>query len=229
MSQDFVASLLANQAFKRDLPELAQLSDSTLEAVLALLLEEGDFRHPAIDARFARISASHGVAQRTVAGVWSLGSILVDSTENAEGELRKLVDGIREIALETESDTTALATFLTNVVASRAVITERRERRSLVAEGGRTVGAVSIVTDLRVRSKSAKDGAILAGDYSPRPIELIPLVIVKLSFASPDDGDDCVFQLLPGELDDVVSALQAAKKDVDAASRMVTIRSETEQ
>jgi hypothetical protein len=217
-------SLFQNTRFLADLRRAAALSEAQLRRVRDVLLSR-EKRPDKLysDEETAALGKDIGIDTDTARRVLALSVVFAGSLQAGSTSSDELKAAVKT-ALKDQRDLTALYDHLQHLGELGQKIEGYFERRAVVLDGGRTVNEISVVCDLRLRTRDV-DGSVLdVASYRPEIQELVPLAIVRISFESADHGEDCVFQLTPSELEQFSRQLLMAKKEVDAAVDRISLR-----
>jgi len=214
------------QAFVADLLSVADLPGSAWEAVREVLAKaDSPLATEQFTAKDIRaVATAANLDPQTAFQALRVAATLANYLGTGPAAPEALSERIRAELAERASSSELLKQIPSLSRISDAV-RDRQARSALIAEGGRTVGEISVVADLRLRfandlPKSAEE----LETYTPEIKELLPVALLRISFSSLDDGEDCTFQLSLPELEALIIQLTTARKQLEASLATVSAR-----
>jgi hypothetical protein len=218
--------LFQSRSFLSDLPRMAKLPPAALVGIREVFQKSSkssDEPYTASDVTnvAVRTNSDVGVLGQTFALSAFLGALI-------QGSRVDIITLEQHILSALQGKVEDLQPFLGHIRALADVsddLAAVRDRRIALIGGGKTINETYVTCDLRVRTRGDLPERLEElAQYEPQIAELFPVVTVRVSFAQEDDGDDTVFQLTPRELRKFVVQLQAAEKQVEAATASVTLK-----
>jgi hypothetical protein len=219
-------SLMSEEGFLEDLPAMASLSDAAYNDILSLILKktQGDDH----TLRFEDISHStvlKDTDRETIRNLVSLSAALGSFLRPDSASIEETVIRFQKDIGNRVANPDAFLSYVRALAAASDQVRAARDRFELVEDGGRTLSEISFSYDLRAALKNdLPTNADSVAGFQADVTELVPVVLVRISFAKTDDGDDVTFQMRSGEIQRLLSRLQGVERVLKTLSERVTLR-----
>lgn len=224
MADQRVDQLFRSPTFRADLPDIVSLGEPVLSGIIDLLRNKSLPGTP--DA--AELAQRTGASEELLVKALSLSTFWGNVLQNEEEDVDELIGRIQEVVGSDFPGLSSYTRHLRDLQGAGGALTALKNRRTALESGGPTISSMSVVCDLRLIT--ATPPPMTTGDlenYRPEIVELLPVVHLKFSFASFDDGEDCSIQLTASELKQLIVQLQAAERQLHSASASVQLLSQT--
>jgi hypothetical protein len=203
---------------------MAKLPETTLQAITDVFRAQDESSdEPFSESDVSRVATKTGADRSLLQKTFVLAAFIGALIEEEDKEPQEVEARFATVIERGSGNPKSFAAFLRSLRDTSRFLSVLRDRRLAIMAGGRTINEISVSCDLRLLSRPSPSKTTAEGTAQAQISELIPVVIMRISFGNTDDGEDCTLQLSPNEVKRLIAQLRQAEDLLAAANSQVSI------